>query len=143
MNELKHYGVPGMKWGVRRTFARNIYRKGRKIHSKGDVTETSGVGIRTKVVLEKINSTPVSRLSASQSIKGKQYISKYSDGIILPSNDYRRVMGEIHTYDPDCRQKDNIDFHDSSDGYTYTYRNRRGDEPLITGKQPIKNTHKK
>lgn len=54
-SELYHYGVKGMKWGIRKTYARDIYRKGKKVHSKGDEADRWGVGVKTQFVRKKNN----------------------------------------------------------------------------------------
>ena len=53
--ELYHVGVKGMKWGVRKEYkyARNIYRKGKKVHSKGDLAEHPGLGVKTQLKFDK------------------------------------------------------------------------------------------
>lgn len=74
---LIHYGVPGMKWGVRR--------------NKG----------------KSFSNTKLSDLSYKQIQKGKKFVSKHIQDIKLSKKEYRHVISELMTHSTnDQRAKD-------------------------------------
>lgn len=112
MEEFKHSGIKGMRWGVRRyqnkdgsltpagkkryadnvdepkesgvtrTYSRDIYRHGKKIHSKGDPADVSGIGVRThltfagKRVVDKCKKKITKETAAKAAVKGAEVAGK-------------------------------------------------------------------
>ena len=77
-NELYHYGVPGMKWGVRRSHAQvrtdTINRQTKKIGKMGDASRSASNAFN-----EASNLAGRASRSGKPSKKGKNELSKMSD----------------------------------------------------------------
>lgn len=85
---LQHYGIKGMKWGVRRTYVRDIYRRGKKIHSKGDPAERSGIGVRTHLTFHadtpQKNTNQQKKIDPDQTVKkGTNWVAKAATSLLL------------------------------------------------------------
>ena len=126
-NELKHSGIKGMKWGVRRyqnkdgsltpagkkryadngadsnrvtvsrTFSRDIYRHGKKVHSKGDLAEVSGIGVRTRI---KFGDKTDSKEVKAQADVGRKWVDTLIKGVQVSrtfSRDMYRHGKKVHS----------------------------------------------
>lgn len=116
---LYHHGVKGMKWGVRRNSYSNTSYQPRYAN--------------------RLSNTRLSDIPTRYISRGSRYASDHDDSIILPPKEYGHVLHEIRTYDPNDIGDDGIHTHNVED-FTYTYRNRPGDIPVIIDKQPITST---
>ena len=72
-NELRHYGVLGMKWGKRRSEAE--LARARKSKGKSDVADMSDDELRRKVNRLQLEQQ-YSKLTGTDVSKGKQYVKK-------------------------------------------------------------------
>ena len=105
-NELYHHGVLGMKWGVHRTFSRDIYRKGVKVHSKGEPASRSGSGVHTSVSVSKDKPKKASKMPMSDKTKRALEIGAAAAGTALAAYGAYKVskmvkgkavsMGQVH-----------------------------------------------
>ena len=82
-NELYHHGVLGMKWGVHRTFSRDIYRKGVKVHFKGEPASRSGSGVHTSVSVSKDKPKKASKTPMSDKTKKALKVGAVATGTVL------------------------------------------------------------
>ena len=99
---ILHYGVPGMKWGVRRTFSRNTYVKGVKTHSKGDPADRSGFGVKTTLVRKKLNTSDDAKEAARIS---KKHVSEMSNAELRKLNDRINLEQQYSRLNPSVIKK--------------------------------------
>lgn len=111
-NEIQHYGVPGMKWGVRKD--RRVYSKTKRLYDKQVRKKTEKEQASEKYLEAQKNRTNVfgmnktrklerlwnQKLKASKQYeeslrKGKEYYNKIKDKPLRLSDEEKRYIAKI------------------------------------------------
>ena len=118
-NELCHYGVKGMRWGVRR--------------EKPSMVDLQKQAItNSRLMSRRLNTIP-----SQIKDRGFRYVSKNLKGLVLPQKEYGHVIHEFMT-DLTYEQRNQEGTYQKNIGdYTYTAQTRPDDIPLIVDKQRI------
>lgn len=85
-NELYHHGIPGMKWGVRRTPEQLGHRQAKTEETKNRLIRSSGS--RNSETLRKARGEDINKLS-------NQQLRDYNDRLNLEQNYARLTEGHI------------------------------------------------
>ena len=115
-SELYHYGVKGMRWGVKKS-ARVVSRE--------------------KSLLQDFSNVKLSEIPSKQTQKGVGFVTKHIRSIRLSKKEYGHVIHEVMT-SLTATQRKRKSFSKSIGDYVYTFVNREGDIPIIVNRKKIK-----